>query len=128
MVKDFDEEGRPPKIDMSKIFNNEYNTSEHASEKYFKENLKNVEFVGQMFKTDFQNGLSTSNKADLEWREREWGNNHLPPEKENSILEHILNCFEDPMLRILLIASIVSLAIGVAKDGLKTGWIEGTAI
>lgn len=128
LVKDFDEEGKPPKIDMSKIFNNEYNTSEHASEKYFKENLKNVEFVGQMFKTDFQNGLSTSNKADLEWREREWGNNHLPPEKENSILEHILNCFEDPMLRILLIASIVSLIIGVAKDGLKTGWIEGTAI
>ena len=32
------------------------------------------------------------------------------------------------MLRILLIASIVSLIIGVAKDGLKTGWIEGTAI
>ena len=128
LVKDFDEEGKPPKIDMSKIFNNEYNTAEHASEKYFKENLKNVEYVGQMFKTDFQNGLSTSNKADLEWREREWGNNHLPPEKENSILEHILNCFEDPMLRILLLASIVSLTIGVAKDGLKTGWIEGTAI
>ena len=128
LVKDFDEEGKPPKIDMSKIFNNEYNTAEHASEKYFKEHLKNVEYVGQMFKTDFQNGLSTSNKADLEWREREWGNNHLPPEKENSILEHILNCFEDPMLRILLIASIVSLTIGVAKDGLKTGWIEGTAI
>ena len=31
------------KIDMSKIFNNEYNTSEHASEAYFKEHLKNVE-------------------------------------------------------------------------------------
>ena len=37
LVKDFDEEGKPPKIDMSKIFNNEYNTAEHASEKYFKE-------------------------------------------------------------------------------------------
>lgn len=80
LVKDFDE-GKPPKIDMSKIFNNEYNTSEHASEKYFKENLKNVEFVGQMFKTDFQNGLSTSNKADLEWREREWETTTYPQRK-----------------------------------------------
>ena len=128
LVKDFQEEGQPEKIDMSKIFNNEYNTSEHASEKFFKEHLKTVEYVGQMFRTDFQNGLSTSNKADLEWREREWGNNHLPPEKENSILEHILNCFEDPMLRVLLIASIIALLIGIMKDGIKTGWIEGTAI
>ena len=128
LVKDFQEEGQPEKIDMSKIFNNEYNTSEHASEKFFKEHLKTVEYVGQMFKTDFKNGLSSSNKEDLAWREKEWGNNHLPPEKENSILEHILNCFEDPMLRILLIASIIALLIGVSKDGIKTGWIEGTAI
>ena len=128
LVKDFQEEGKPEKIDMSKIFNNEYNTSEHASEKFFKEHLKTVEYVGQMFKTDFKNGLSSSNKEDLAWREKEWGNNHLPPEKENSILEHILNCFEDPMLRILLIASIIALLIGVSKDGIKTGWIEGTAI
>ena len=128
LVKDFQEEGKPEKIDMSKIFNNEYNTSEHASEKFFKEHLKTVEYGGQMFKTDFKNGLSSSNKEDLAWREKEWGNNHLPPEKQNSILEHILNCFEDPMLRILLIASIIALLIGVSKDGIKTGWIEGTAI
>ena len=32
------------------------------------------------------------------------------------------------MLRVLLVASIISLAIGIAKDGIKTGWIEGTAI
>jgi magnesium-transporting ATPase (P-type) len=74
------------------------------------------------------NGLNSSNKQDLEWRERKWGNNHLPPEKENSIIAHIIECFEDPTLRVLLVASIVSLIIGVAKDGIKTGWIEGTAI
>ena len=114
--------------DMSKIFNNEYNTSAHASEKYFKTNCKSVEHLGQVFRTDFVNGLNTSNKEDLKWREDKWGNNHLPPEKENSILAHIIECFEDPTLRVLLVASIVSLIIGVAKDGIKTGWIEGTAI
>ena len=128
IVKDFQEEGNQENVDMSKIFNNEYNTSEHNSEKFFKQHLKNVEYVGQLFRTDFEHGLSSSNKQDMEWRERKWGNNHLPPEKENSILEHIINCFEDPTLRVLLAASIISLIIGVAKDGLKTGWIEGTAI
>lgn len=128
LVKDFQEEGDMENVDVAKIFINEYNNSDHSSEKYFKEHLKTVENVGRIFKTDFKNGLNTSNKQDLAWREKKWGNNHLPPEKENSILEHILNCFEDPMLRILLAASIVALIIGVAKDGLKTGWIEGTAI
>ena len=113
---------------MKKIFNNEYNTSAHASEKYFKDNCKSVEHIAQVFRTDLVNGLSSSNKGDLEWRERKWGNNHLPPEKENSILAHIIECFEDPTLRVLLVASIVSLIIGVAKDGIKSGWIEGTAI
>ena len=123
-----DNDGADGEYDMSKIFNNEYNTSAHASEKYFKTNCKSVEHLGQVFRTDFVNGLNTSNTQDLKWREDKWGNNHLPPEKENSILAHIIECFEDPTLRVLLVASIVSLIIGVAKDGIKTGWIEGTAI
>ena len=123
-----DDEGASGDYDMSKIFNNEYNTSAHASEKYFKENCKSVEHLAQVFKTDFINGLNSSNQQDLKWRENKWGNNHLPPEKENSILAHIIECFEDPTLRVLLVASIVSLIIGVGKDGIKTGWIEGTAI
>ena len=125
---DFQGDNDDENIDMSKIFNNEYNTSEHPSEKFFKTHLKNVEYVGQLFKTDFQRGLSSTNKEDLEWRERKWGNNHLPPEQAKTILELILECFEDIMLRVLLIASIISLAIGLLKDGIKTGWIEGTAI
>ena len=126
--KDRNDEGSNDDYDMKQIFNNEYNTSAHSSEKYFKEHCKSVEHLAQVFRTDFVNGLSSSNKQDLEWRENKWGNNHLPPEKENSILEHIIECFEDPTLRVLLAASIVSLIIGVAKDGIKTGWIEGTAI
>ena len=128
LEKEGDDEGVSGDFDMSKIFNNEYNTSAHASEKYFKENCKSVEHIAQVFRTDLVNGLNSSNKQDLEWRERKWGNNHLPPEKENSIIAHIIECFEDPTLRVLLVASIVSLIIGVAKDGIKTGWIEGTAI
>ena len=128
LEKDGEDNVRSDNIDMSKIFNNEYNTSAHASEQYFKDNCRSVEDMAKYFRTDMNTGLSSSNAADLKWREEKWGNNHLPPEKENSILAHIIECFEDPTLRVLLAASIVSLIIGVLKDGIKTGWIEGTAI
>ena len=100
--------------------------------------------MAKYFKTDMNTGLSSSNKEDLQWREKMWSSNHLQPEKENSILAHIIECFEDlflikiifyfivnfldPTLRVLLAAPIVSLVIGVLKDGIKIGWIEGTAI
>ena len=77
-------------LDMKQIFNNEYNNNQHKSEQYFKTHCKSVEYLGQIFRTDFKNGLSSNNKRDLEWREKKWGNNHLPPEKENSILAHII--------------------------------------
>ena len=115
-------------IDFSKIFNNEYNTDAHESEQYYKDKCKSVENLARIFKADLQKGLNSNDAADLAWREKLWGNNHLPPEEENSILQHIIDCFEDPTLKVLVIASIVSLIIGIAKDGLSTGWIEGTAI
>ena len=55
-------------------------------------------------------------------------NNHLPPEEENSILQHIFDCFEGPTPRVLVIKQYVSLTIGILKDGIKTSQIEGTAI
>ena len=114
--------------DMSKIFNTEYYISGYTSEKFFKEKFESVEKLGKIFRIDFDNGLNTSNKEDLKWREKEWGNNHRPPQKENSILVLSIECFKDPTLKVLLIASIVSLIFGVIKDGIKTGWIEGTAL
>ena len=42
-------------------------------------------------------------------------------------IDFIIECFEDPTLKVLLISAIVSLIIGLLKKGLKTGWIEGSA-
>ena len=123
-----DDEELSVQFDSSKIFNNEYNNGSRSSENYFIQNCKSVEKMCKAFRSNLDTGLDNNNKADLQWREKQWGNNHLPPEKENSILQHIIDCFEDPTLRVLLAASIVSLIIGVLKDGIKTGWIEGTAI
>jgi len=45
-----------------------------------------------------------------------------------SIFDMIMECFEDLMLQVLVIASIVSTIIGVIEDGWATGWMEGAAI
>ena len=128
LSKDKPNQGASFKFESSKIFCNEYNNGNRNAEKYFLNNCHSVEQMAKVFRTDLVKGLDSNNKDDLAWRENQWGNNHLPPEKENSILQHIIECFEDPCLRILLGAAIISLLIGVLKDGIKTGWIEGTAI
>jgi Ca2+ transporting ATPase len=39
-----------------------------------------------------------------------------------------LENFEDRILQILLIAAFVSLVIGIWKEGIEHGWIEGLSI
>lgn len=39
-----------------------------------------------------------------------------------------MDSFEDEMLRILCIAAVVSLILGIATEGLEHGWMEGTSI
>ena len=124
--KDDDHSGE--EINFKKVFNNEYNNGARESEQYYLKHCISAEHLAQVFKADLVNGLKTTDKADLEWREKKWGNNHLPPEEENSILQHIIDCFEDPKLKVLVVAAIVSLIIGILKDGIRSGWIEGTAI
>ena len=128
LPKDTSDDEIVPKIDFSKIFNADYNGGSRESEKYYLQTCVSAENLEKMFKANLDTGLDANNKDDLAWREKQWGNNHLPPEEENSIWEHIIENFEDPTLRVLLVASIVSLIIGIAKDGIQTGWIEGTAI
>lgn len=40
----------------------------------------------------------------------------------------IMENFEDDMLKILCVAAVVSLVLGIATEGLAQGWLEGTSI
>ena len=40
----------------------------------------------------------------------------------------IVESFEDEMLRILCVAAVVSLVLGIATEGIEKGWLEGTSI
>ena len=60
----------------------------------------------------------------MDWRIKTFLTNKLPPDKTLRIIDFIFECFEEPTLKILLILSIISLIIGLLKEGLKTSWIR----
>jgi calcium-translocating P-type ATPase len=115
-------------IDFSKIFQSDYNNQEHFPEKYYKEKIKSKENLCKILKTNDEKGINENEIEINKWRLEKYGNNKIPPEEKLSIINFILECFEDQTLQVLLISAIISLVIGLIKDGIKTGWIEGSAI
>lgn len=57
-----------------------------------------------------------------------FGDNQPIIKKPKTIMELILENFEDEMLRVLCGAAVVSLVLGIATEGLRDGWLEGTSI
>ena len=115
-------------IDFSHLFQSNYNSKGNRTEEEYNLIIKSPSNLCKLLKTDLKNGISTANESEMNWRRKTYGTNHLPPEKPLRLIDFILECFEDPTLKVLLISAIVSLTIGLLKDGLKTGWIEGSAI
>ena len=115
-------------IDFSHIFQSNYSSNGKHTEEEYKSIIKSPQNLCQLLKTDLKNGITTTNQNEMNWRINTYGTNKLPPEKPLRIIDFILECFEDPTLKVLLISAIVSLVIGLLKDGIKTGWIEGSAI
>lgn len=57
-----------------------------------------------------------------------FGNNQPIVKPPKTIIELIIENFEDEMLRILCGAAAVSLVLGIATEGLAEGWLEGASI
>lgn len=55
-------------------------------------------------------------------REEHFGMNDPPVAPMKSLWQMVLECFDDLMLQILCVATIISTVIGIAEDGIKTGW------
>ena len=118
----------PDYIDFSSLFQSNYNSNIKQTEDEYKSLINSPENLCKILRTNLKRGISTNNKVDMEWRTKTFGTNKLPPEKPLRIIDFILECFEDPTLKVLLVSAIISLIIGLLKEGLKTGWIEGSAI
>ena len=115
-------------IDFSHIFQSNYSSNGKQTEDDYKSVIQSPQNLCKLLKTDLKKGITTTNKQEMSWRINTYGTNKLPPEKPLRIIDFIIECFEDPTLKVLLISAIVSLLIGLLKEGLKTGWIEGSAI
>lgn len=111
---------------ISKLFEPD-NIRDHESIKMVKSQFGGIEGILKNLKSDVKKGIS-GKKEDIEARQQFFGRNDPPVRNPTSIFSMILECFEDLMLQVLVIASIVSTIIGVIEDGWSTGWMEGAAI
>jgi Ca2+ transporting ATPase len=82
----------------------------------------------QVLKTNFKSGLSKDDVEGEKFRKAKYGDNSYPEVEERNFLEFVQESLEDEMLRVLIYAAVVSLAIGIAHDGFRRGWMEGAAI
>jgi len=69
-----------------------------------------------------------SKTGTIESRKEHFGENNFPPPYIKSIWELIMENFEDTINLVLLGAALVSVAIGLFKEGMPRGLIEGTSI
>ena len=68
-----------------------------------------------------------SYNSDLRKRRELFGRNEFDEPERTSWLQMFLTSFEDTTLIVLIVAAVVSLAVGLYED-LSSGWIEGAAI
>jgi P-type Ca2+ transporter type 2B len=57
-----------------------------------------------------------------------YGENTRHVREVKSILELLGDVFEDFILKVLCVAAVVAMVVGIYNDGLALGWIDGTSI
>ena len=96
------------------------------------ENLRNLQSgtIGgvsglvTLLQTDADKGIDSST---AEQRRSQFGCNSLPAAPRKTFWQLFVDSFDDATLQILIVAAIVSLAIGIYDDP-TTGYVEGLAI
>ena len=73
-------------------------------------------------------GLNTSLQNDLKARKAAFGTNEPIEPETTSIWALTIEALNDETLKILIVAAIASLIIGIGTEGLAKGWYEGVAI
>ncbi len=86
--------------------------------------LKGVPGLLTLLQTSSDNGISTHS---LSQRRSLYGSNSLPSSPRKTWMELFIDTFDDETLKILIVAAVVSLVVGIYEDP-STGYIEGVAI
>jgi len=97
------------------------------------ENLKALSAIGGVqqlvngLRTDINTGISACTERDLEERRSSHGSNKMPEPEVVTWWAMFVESFEDTTVQILMVAALISLAVGLYEDPQK-GWIEGVTI
>lgn len=75
------------------------------------EEMNGIEGIISALDTNAKTGIEP---ATLNERQQVYGKNSFPPPKIKTLMELIMENFDDPINRILCIAAIVSLIIGIS--------------
>eukprot|EP01063_Lacrimia_lanifica_P005732 TRINITY_DN1346_c3_g1_i1.p1 TRINITY_DN1346_c3_g1~~TRINITY_DN1346_c3_g1_i1.p1 ORF type:complete len:1051 (+),score=491.67 TRINITY_DN1346_c3_g1_i1:72-3155(+) len=76
--------------------------------------------------TDLEDGIRSQTVDD---RKKKYGENQLPEEDDVTLMDKVMEQFEDPMIKLLIVAALVSLALHFGVPNAEPGgWIEGVAI
>lgn len=86
--------------------------------------LNGVHGLINSFDSSASQGISGT-AEDLRIRTEKYGSNRTIPKKTKSVCELIKDSFEDTILRILCVASVISLVIGIVED--PSHWLLGAA-
>ena len=91
------------------------------------ESYGDVNGLLKVLKTSSKKGLMNI-KANLDARKNLFGVNFIPPKPAKTFWRLVFEALEDTILRILIVAALVSLVLGMIIESVETGWIEGVAI
>jgi magnesium-transporting ATPase (P-type) len=86
------------------------------------------EGICNSLKTNSATGIKNFNDQERQDRVGAFGPNSQVPPKIKTLFELIMENFDDQINRILLIAAIVSIIIGLIQHGWPEGMLEGTSI
>ncbi|XP_050289146.1 calcium-transporting ATPase 9, plasma membrane-type-like isoform X2 [Quercus robur] len=86
-----------------------------------------VKGVSQLLKSNLEKGI-TEDETDLIKRKNSFGSNTYPRKKGRSFLRFLWEAWQDLTLIILIVAAVVSLALGIKTEGVKEGWYDGGSI
>eukprot|EP01111_Echinosteliopsis_oligospora_P001389 TRINITY_DN1211_c0_g1_i1.p1 TRINITY_DN1211_c0_g1~~TRINITY_DN1211_c0_g1_i1.p1 ORF type:complete len:1070 (+),score=352.31 TRINITY_DN1211_c0_g1_i1:121-3330(+) len=99
------------------------------------QDLGGIAGLSKNLRTDIRTGLSHSSHDDDDHTEaarvEKYGENRLPPEEKDTVLDLVLEALSDKVMLILIGAAIISIILGSipqTSDHPKTGWIDGVAI
>lgn len=56
------------------------------------------------------------------------GENKRHVREVQSLWDLVCNVFEDFILKVLCVAAVVAMVVGIYNDGFAMGWIDGTSI